>query len=229
MVLRDPAVSHLVEAEDAFQDAEHVFYLRSDARLGRILPPGFFVHVVLELRPAAGHVLGLGSGLLDRFRLALIAAIAPYLCFFAVQQVGQHVHVRHVDVQTECTTPCLLSTPMCAFSPKYHCLPFFVWCIAGSGSPLWFLVDQGAWTIVASTMVPVAMRMPFVSRCRFTASSICPPRSCFSSKWRKRQTVVSSGGAATPRSIPTNRRNTGDSYNASSTPGSERLNHCCMK
>jgi hypothetical protein len=29
MVLGDPPVSHLVEAEDAFQDAEHMFYFRS--------------------------------------------------------------------------------------------------------------------------------------------------------------------------------------------------------
>jgi hypothetical protein len=30
--------------------------------------------------------------------------------------------------------------------------------------PLEFFVDEGAWIIVASTMVPVEMRMPFVSR-----------------------------------------------------------------
>src|SRR5882762_7424666 len=44
--------------------------------------------------------------------------------------------------------------------------------------------------MVASTIVPVAMRMPLASRCTFTASSIRPPRSCFSSRWRNRQTVV---------------------------------------
>jgi hypothetical protein len=27
VVLRDPPIAHLVEAEDAFQDAEHMFYL----------------------------------------------------------------------------------------------------------------------------------------------------------------------------------------------------------
>src|SRR5262250_3264104 len=30
------------------------------------------------------------------------------------------------DVHTECTWPCLESTPICAFSPKYHCLPLRV-------------------------------------------------------------------------------------------------------
>jgi hypothetical protein len=29
--------------------------------------------------------------------------------------------------------------------PKYHWLPFLVWCISGSRSPLAFLVDEGAW------------------------------------------------------------------------------------
>jgi len=44
-------------------------------------------------------------------------------------------------VHTECTVPSLLSTPMCAFRPKYHCRPLRVWCISGSRSPLAFLVD----------------------------------------------------------------------------------------
>jgi hypothetical protein len=46
--------------------------------------------------------------------------------------------------QTECTMPCLESTPMCAFMPKNHCLPLRVWCISGSRLPLALLVDEGA-------------------------------------------------------------------------------------
>jgi hypothetical protein len=37
-----------------------------------------------------------------------------------------------------------LSTPICAFMPKYHWLPFLVWCIAGSRAFLAFLVEDGA-------------------------------------------------------------------------------------
>jgi hypothetical protein len=33
---------------------------------------------------------------------------------------------------------------MCAFSPKYHWLPFLVWCISGSRLPLAFFVEEGA-------------------------------------------------------------------------------------
>src|ERR1700722_13991784 len=54
--------------------------------------------------------------------------------------------------------------PICAFSPKYHWFPFLVWYISGSRSPLAFLVDEGAWMMVAPTIVPVAMRMPLASR-----------------------------------------------------------------
>ena len=85
MVLCDAPVSHLVEAEDAFQDAEHMFYFCSYFRLRRVLSFRFFVHIVLELRPAAGHILRVWRGLVDRLGLALIAAVAPHLALFAVQ------------------------------------------------------------------------------------------------------------------------------------------------
>ncbi len=38
----------------------------------------------------------------------------------------------------------LLSTPTCAFMPKYHCLPFLVWCISGSRCCSRFFVELGA-------------------------------------------------------------------------------------
>src|SRR5437016_8685617 len=64
----------------------------------------------------------------------------------------------------------LLSTPTCAFIPKYHCLPFFVWCISGSRCCSRFLVEVGACRMVASTIVPVVIRTPCACKCRFT----CP-------------------------------------------------------
>jgi hypothetical protein len=54
--------------------------------------------------------------------------------------------------------------------------------------------------IVASTIVPVVIRIPLLTRYRFTASSIWPQSSCASSKWRKLRIVVSSGTGARPRS-----------------------------
>src|ERR1700730_3350116 len=122
-----------------------------------------------------------------------------------------------------------LSTPICAFMPKYHWLPFLVWCISGSRALAAFLVEDGGLMIVASTIVPVATFSPLASRCRCTSSNNCRPRSCCSSRWRKRHTVVSSGTGSRPRSMPTKSRIARESYSASSAAGSDRLNHCCRK
>src|ERR1700756_3911314 len=99
------------------------------------------------------------GGLADRLALPLIGPIAPNLALLPMQQIGNMClsATEAADVHTECTMPSLLSTPMCAFSPKYHCWPFLVWCIAGSRSPVEFLLDEGAWIMVASTMVPVVI------------------------------------------------------------------------
>ena len=46
---------------------------------------------------------------------------------------------------------------MCAFMPKYHWLPFLVWCMSGSRLPSRFFVELGAAMMVASTSVPSRM------------------------------------------------------------------------
>src|SRR5260370_17928763 len=58
MVLGDAAVADLVEAEDALEDAEGMFYFRSDSALGRVLPPGFFIDILLIFGPTDGLVMG---------------------------------------------------------------------------------------------------------------------------------------------------------------------------
>src|SRR5437667_411146 len=90
----------------------------------------------------------------------------------------------------------LLSTPTCAFIPKYHCWPFFVWCISGSRCCSRFLVEVGACKMVASTIVPLVIRTPLASRCRFTCPRICSPSWCSSSKCRNPHAV---GGSDLPR------------------------------
>src|SRR5262249_39196357 len=96
----------------------------------------------------------------------------------------------------------------------------------GSRVPVAFFVDDGALMIVASTIVPVLTVMPWARRWSRTASNRVWPSPCCSSRWRNLQTVVSSGTGSRPRSIPTNARIVGESYSASSTAGSERLNQC---
>ena len=90
-------------------------------------------------------------------------------------------------------------------------------------------VEGGALMMEASTMVPLPTLMPWRSRCSSTYANRALPRSFLSSRWRKWQMVVSSGAALSPRSRPTKRRIDSESYNASSAPGSDRLNHCWRK
>ena len=96
---------------------------------------------------------------------------------------------------TVCTTPEATSTPICAFIPKCHWLPFLVWCISGSRALLLFLVEGGAAMIVASTMVPWRINRPRSSSIAPTSSNSARVRSCSSSQWRKFSTVVASGTA----------------------------------
>ncbi len=57
----------------------------------------------------------------------IVLDLRGYLRLIAVQQLGQHMHVRDRGRRrAEYTIPSLLSTPMCAFIPKNHYLPFFV-------------------------------------------------------------------------------------------------------
>ncbi len=99
MVLRDAPISRLVAAEGAFQYPEHMHYFRSYPCLGCVLLFRDFIHIFLELRSAASHILAARGGLPDRRPLALIAAIAPPLAFFAMQQAGQHGPIRHAGRQ----------------------------------------------------------------------------------------------------------------------------------
>jgi hypothetical protein len=69
-----------------------------------------------------------------------------------------------------------------------------------------FLVELGAAMIVASTMVPARSNKPLASSKPPIASKIAPVRWCFSSKWRKRRIVVSSGTTSSPNSTRAKRR-----------------------
>src|SRR6202789_890633 len=95
--------------------------------------------------------------------LALIAAVAHTLRSSPCSRSGSTVESATLAevVASVCTVPSFASTPMCAFRPKYHWLPFLVWRISGSRLPASFLVEEGAWMIVASTIVPDWILMPW--------------------------------------------------------------------
>ena len=89
---------------------------------------------------------------------------------------------------------------------KCHWLPFLVWCISGSRSPVLFLVELGAAIMVASTMVPWRISSPFSASCALMVSKIAAVRFFSSSRRRNLSNVVASGAASRPKSMPTKRR-----------------------
>src|ERR1044071_3068878 len=94
---------------------------------------------------------------------------------------------------TVCTSPEATSTPICAFMPKCHWLPFLAWCISGSRALFLFFVEGGAAMIVASTIVPWRINRPRSSSIAPISSNSTRVKSCSSSQWRKFSTVVASG------------------------------------
>jgi hypothetical protein len=105
-----------------------------------------------------------------------------------------------------CTSPLLTSTPMCAFMPKYHWLPFFDERISGSRFCAPFFVDGDAAISVASTMVPPRSSAPRASRSSETAANTAFVNSWRSKRCWKFKMVVSSGMASRPSSRPANAR-----------------------
>ena len=105
----------------------------------------------------------------------------------AVGDIGRRRHHGVDDLWSGCRRPDVLPCRSTTDCPSWSdACPDRVPCSA-------FLVEDGALMIVASTIVPRATFSPLASRCRCTSSKIRLPRSCCSSKCRKRHTVVSSG------------------------------------
>jgi hypothetical protein len=152
----------------------------------------------------------------DRMKSKMLHVIAPHFAFLTVQQLSQQVAVRHavrarrhrVDV-----TLIRILTDV-RLQPE-----------VGPRPPLACLVDDGACRMVASTIVPVWMRVPWLP----DAPSPHPASD------HQDRAPPACDGTATQSSRPereqrqgplqTNRRNAADSYGASSTPGSEPLLH----
>src|ERR1051325_1759348 len=88
---------------------------------------------------------------------------------------------------TVCTSPEATSTPICAFMPKCHWLPFLAWCLSGSRALFLFLVEGGAAMIVASTIVPWRLNRPRSSSIAPISSNSTRVKSCSSSQWAEVQ------------------------------------------
>src|SRR3989475_1100090 len=159
-----------------------------------------------------GAVPSLRRALPDHFRLSAISLIAPHSRFFAVQQIGQYHRTAYVGRRR----PRRVDDLRLAIYSHVRLHPEV---------PLFALLRL----VHLRIALPVVIRTPCACRCRFTCPRICSPSWCSSSKCRNLHTVVSSGTGSQPRSMPTNCRIPPESYCASSTAGSDRLNHCCKK
>jgi hypothetical protein len=118
--------------------------------------------------------------------------------------------------------------------PKCHWLPFLVWCICGSRSPLLFLVELGAAIRVASTTVPVLSIKPFLVRVTLMAAMIWMLSWLSSSKWRglgvlpNRRMVDSSGKRIIPGSRRANSRST-EKFHARLLPSQDQTDQTIVK
>src|SRR5271168_2479453 len=101
-----------------------------------------------------GQVFGQRRPLPDGLPVALIGLVAhTWISLPCTSRANTRLSAELAAVaSTEWISLVFASTLASAFMPKYHCLPFFTWCISGSRAPLLFLVDEGAWRMVASTI-----------------------------------------------------------------------------
>ena len=173
-------------------------------------------------------VLGIAT-LLD----ADVACIAVDEAFITVKPVWSAAVFNSGSLaavlSTEWTRPDVGLTPLWQCIPKNHCLPLATECISGSLSLRLFLVELGAFMIVASRIVPSLSIAPLSLSIWFTPSRISSAIRSSSSRWRKLRIVVSSGNCPSIDSIPAKRRKQGVSISISSIRGSERVNHCSSR
>src|SRR6266404_3815967 len=95
-VLRDAAVAHLGEVEDAFEDSDRVFGFGAHARASPVDDALPRREVLVAAASLLREVFGSRSDGLDQLGLTGVSAIAPDVGLFAMKQLRQHVTVAHV-------------------------------------------------------------------------------------------------------------------------------------
>src|SRR6202007_2856624 len=189
-VLLQSAIAHLGKAEHPLDDADRMLDPGPHSGLGAVFPPLDLIDNTAVTVAANGEIPGLGRMLPDHRPLSAIDLVTPHTGLLPMQQLGRTVLSATLAgvAATAWISLLRLSTPRCAFIPKYHWLPFFVWCISGSRALSAFLVEDGALMIVASTIVPAGTFIPLATKCRCTSSNIGRPRSCGSGRGLRRDT-----------------------------------------
>src|SRR5215510_14713796 len=207
-ILYELAIAHLGEAEDPFDNPDRMLHFGPHFRFGAVFRPLDLVHDAAMAIAAVDEVLRARGMPADHRPLTAIGLIAPHAGFVPVQQLGQHRTVGDIRRRRHCRVDQLAAAVDAEMRLHAEIPLVALLCLMhlGIAGLLCILVEEGALMMVASTIVPVATFSPLAAKCRCTASNSRWPRSCASSRWRKRHTVVSSGTGSRPRSIPTKRR-----------------------
>src|SRR5690242_1815957 len=125
-VLLQPAIAHFGKAEHPFYDPDRMFDPGPHFGFGAVFRPLDLIGNTAVAVAAIGEVAGLGGMLPDYRALSAVGLITPYPGLLPVQQLGQHV--LSATLAGVATTAWLslvrLSTPKCAFMPKYRWFPF---------------------------------------------------------------------------------------------------------
>ena len=111
-VLSKPAVAHLGKAEDPLDDPDRMLDFGPHLRFGPVFRAFHLVHDTAMAIATVDEVLRSRCALADRCPLAAIGLVAP--------------HAGFVAATTAWISLLRLSTPKCAFMPKYHWFAFFV-------------------------------------------------------------------------------------------------------
>src|SRR5246500_5379993 len=207
-VLLQSAIAHLGKAEHPLDDADRMLDPSPHFGLGTVFPPLDLIDNTAVTVAAIGEIPGSGRMLPDHRSLSAIGLVTPHTGLLPMQQLGQHRAVGDIGGRRRHRVDQLAAAvdPEMRLHPEIPLIALPGLMHLGIARLVGILGRDGALMIVASTIVPVATFKPFAARCRWTSSNSCRPRSCASSRWRKRHTVVSSGTGSRPRSMLAKRR-----------------------
>ena len=177
------------------------------------------------------EALGRRGVVRNDLRLFTVGGIAPDPSLLPMQQLRQHLAVMHsrrrrgdrmnqFRLTVDADMRLHAEVPRLAFLRLMHLrIPLLRPILARTGRRNNGRVYNGLSTD----------RNPCAARYAPIRAKSCSPNRWASNRCRNLQIVASSGTGSRPRSIPTNCRKARESYKASSTARSDRLNHCCRK
>src|SRR5262252_9451803 len=120
-VLRQSAIAHLDKAKHSLNDPDRMLDPGSHFRFGAVFRPLDLIDNTAVAIAAIGEIAGFGRMLSNHRPLSAVGLITPYPGLVTVQQIGQYPSATLAGVATAAWISFVrLSTPKCAFIPKYH-------------------------------------------------------------------------------------------------------------